>query len=110
MEPIAAQHAHGRGLGRLRPGRSRLVVENAHLADHRARAEPSQRDLAAFMVEVDAHLTFEYHKELRADVALQKKRLALRVMPGDHQAVDARQLFESESTEQRHSLDRDELL
>src|SRR5712692_575099 len=64
LQPVPAQHAHRRGVTRLRAGRPRLVVEHRHLADHRARPQTSQRDLAALVVEVDADLSFEHYEQL----------------------------------------------
>src|ERR1700674_4360133 len=109
LHPVAPEHADGRVLRRLRARGSRLVVEDRHLPHDLAGTVPGEGDLVTVVVEMNADLALENNVQLRADVALAEDRLALDVVPRHHQAIDARELFESEGAEQRNALERDQL-
>src|SRR6266581_8938660 len=68
-----------------------------------------ERHLATRMIEVNADLPVDNDVELRADITAAEHGLAFRVMPRDHQPVDARELIERERAEERDLLQRDQL-
>src|SRR4029077_9434358 len=94
LHAVAPEYTHGRARGGLRACAARLVVEDRHLPHDLAGAVAGQGHFVAVVVEMNAHLTFEHHIQLRADIAFPKDRLASDVMPGDHQPVDGRELLE----------------
>ena len=109
LQAVAAQHPDG-GVGcGLRAGGTRLLVEDRHLPHHRPAPMPRQGDLVPVVVEVDADLAVDHDVKLGADIASAKHRLALGVMPGHHEPVDAGELLEGERAEQRHPFQRDQL-
>src|SRR5712691_1424864 len=58
LQAVPAQHSHRGVVARLRPRRPGLIVEDRHLTDHRARPQAGERDLPAFVVDVNANLPF----------------------------------------------------
>src|ERR1700736_5710 len=109
LQSVPSQHSNGGCVARLRTGRTRLVVEHGHLAQNRARSEPSQRDLPAFVVEVDADLAFEHHEKLGSNVALDEDRLALSVVAGGPQTGDASHALPRPRARRRDPPQRDQL-